>query len=308
MGNRIESHVEASDVSWQGVLRAMQSTWREQQELAPGTGGLDERTIGSRITDEAGAAGRNFLTDTIRSKVNETLKSDTQPGRVIEEGRLRTNLLSSQPLAFNLFGELAADKKLATRALRLVWPDLVRKVEEIEFEWSPGRGEDEFLGNHSAFDVVVGVTTPKGDAHTIGIEVKYHENLRTSATVRDRAMEVAQRAGFGDVDEALLRSPLVQVFLDHLLACSLTQHDGRPDATFVFLSPVINANCQKAVTDYRGHLPAGSVAAASFRSVTIEEVVGALSACTDAPWVTAFHRRYLDYQRVSDIARITRSV
>lgn len=87
----------------------------------------------------------------------------------------------------------------------------------------------------------------------------------------------------------------------------MTQSTG-PAATFVFLYPTINARCRKALVEYRDPTPPGSDATESFRSSTLEEVVGALSACTDALWVTAFHRRYLDYQRVTDIARIKRSI
>lgn len=87
----------------------------------------------------------------MRKCVDEVLDATDQPGRVIEERWLRTNLLSSQPLAFNLFAPLASDLALATRALRLVFQELVRRVDEVSFEWRPGRGDEELLGNHSAF-------------------------------------------------------------------------------------------------------------------------------------------------------------
>ena len=40
--------------------------------------------------------------------------------------RLCGDMLSSQPLCFNLFGELALDLDLATEVLSLVWP---RRIE-----------------------------------------------------------------------------------------------------------------------------------------------------------------------------------
>lgn len=71
-------------------------------------------------------------------------------------------------------------------------------------------------------DVMIRGTTPVGDERVLSIETNYHENLRTSTTVHERTLEVAEQTEFGHVndDSPLQRSPLVQVLLDHLLACS----------------------------------------------------------------------------------------
>ena len=51
--------------------------------------------------------------------------------RLIQEERLWGDLLSSQPMCFNLFGELAADLALATRTARAWWPGRVAQVTEV---------------------------------------------------------------------------------------------------------------------------------------------------------------------------------
>jgi hypothetical protein len=293
----------SSDNSWQRVLRATQSTWREQQGLEPArlkVGG-DERLLGSRLTPDDSAAGRNFLTETTWRRVQADLATNAQATdsekKVLEPDRLKDNLLSSQPLCFNLFAELDDDRALATRAFRLLWPSRVHAVERIEFEWSPGRGDQAFLGNRSAFDVAVFHTTPVGGSGVLGIEVKYHENLKaTGGEIRKVARDVAERTGLPvDLDDARWRrAPLNQFLLDHLLALSITHHPEQPygDADFCLVYPAGNLACTSALDTYKRRL-GGS----AFEAKTLEQIVGTLRMCTDAPWVGAFADRYLGYDR-----------
>lgn len=56
--------------------------------------------------------------------------------------------MSSQPLAFNLFGELKLNLALVT----LVFKDLyserqIDRITAIEFEYSPGRGNPKYTGD-----------------------------------------------------------------------------------------------------------------------------------------------------------------
>ena len=161
----------------------------------------------------------------------------------------------------------------------------------IDFEWSPGRGDDRYLGNRSAFDVVIQHTTHEGGRGFIGVEVKYHENLRGQpATLRDRAVEVADRAGIPDDRSDIERLPLQQIWLDHLLALSILQaDDGYASGLFVFLHPTGNGPCATAADRYRSMLTDQS----TFERLTLETVVAAIRWATDAPWIDAFESRYL---------------
>ena len=49
-----------------------------------------------------------------------------------------TYLLSSMPLRFNLFGDLAGEGEAARRAVRAWWPDVPSGKESVRFEHSPG--------------------------------------------------------------------------------------------------------------------------------------------------------------------------
>lgn len=124
----------------------------------------------SRINDED-RVGKNFLTDNIRAVVYKTLKDRTAESRgLIEANRLYSNLLSSQPLCFNFFGELSADKDFALRVLKSWWPELT-KVVNVIFEFAPTGHFD-----NSAFDVAFEVMAGERKG-LIGLECKYTDTF-----------------------------------------------------------------------------------------------------------------------------------
>ena len=66
----------------------------------------------------------------------------------------------------------------------------------IEFEHSPGRGNPDYTGDKSAFDVFVEYRTTAERTAFLGFEMKYHENLMNAAArLRDRYEEVALQMG-----------------------------------------------------------------------------------------------------------------
>ena len=119
----------------------------------------------------------NYLTETIRSVVRREVEGPKRRGKVYKRPRIYNHLLSSQPLCFNLFGELAEDRALASLVLGDMSKGRVSRVTTIEFEWSPGRGDPRYTGDKSAFDVYVTYETAMGQCGFLAIEAKYHENL-----------------------------------------------------------------------------------------------------------------------------------
>ena len=70
--------------------------------------------------------------------------SATRTGAV-EEFRLMRNMLSSQPMCFNLFGKLALNHDMATDMVRTLWGAHVKRVTDVRFEWAP-QPTGEYLG------------------------------------------------------------------------------------------------------------------------------------------------------------------
>lgn len=246
-----------------------------------------------------------FLSETIRDCVRrETLADDRDRSRVMEPERLFGNLLSSQPLCFNLFGELADDLDLATRALQRRIEG-VSQVVGIELEWSPGRGDKRFTGDKSAFDVFVRYEDDSGRAAFIAIEVKYHENLSDKAAAtrpRHREVAAAMRCFLAQRRADLESAPLQQFWRDHVLAGSVVQSELPYErGLFAVLYPRDNFVCREALEKYESCLSDAS----TFAAWTMEDVVADLRAVTSASWVDAFEKRYLDFGPVDELMRET---
>ncbi len=75
----------------------------------------------------------NFLTANSINAVERTIaeRSESNAG-LMEEERLYNNLLSSQPLCFNFFGELMADTNFGLKVLQQWWPE-VTELKKVVF-------------------------------------------------------------------------------------------------------------------------------------------------------------------------------
>jgi hypothetical protein len=292
-----------SDAPWQRVLRLSQARWRERQGLAIGERS-DGTPLGSSLAlAEAERDLFNYLTPAIRKEVKAAVDGAKGEGQLIQADRAYANLLSSQPLCFNLFGELKADLGAATPLgaatawARHLWPGRVEAVTRLEFEYSPGRGEERYLGNRTAFDAYLEHTVPGGGKEAegfIGFEVKYHEDLGDAPKeARQRLLEVALDAGLFKAGSlaALRQRPLWQIWFDHLLVHAMLQADAPrwKHGLFVVLHPAINEACYRALGRYESHLSSRD----TFQRMTLEEAVAALQATSGAAWVEAFRERYL---------------
>ena len=88
---------------------------------------------GNMLDAAAGAAGLNFLTPEIVAIARARIAQ----GGGVEPFRCLHNMLSSQPMCFNLLGPLVADLDLATRCMRALLPDEVDRVTEVRIEYVP---------------------------------------------------------------------------------------------------------------------------------------------------------------------------
>lgn len=236
----------------------------------------------------------NFLTENVREVVRaEVLDPVRSEGKLYRAPRIFEDLLSSQPLCFNLFAELQRDVVLAGHVFERLLGRPALRVLGVDFEHSPGRGDPRFTGDHSAFDVFV-TCEAAGQRGFIGIEVKYVENLEQPvARHRARYEEVADRMGaFRPTERDRLRqAPLEQFWRDHLLAGSLLLEPSAGFAwgMFAVVWPTENVIVGDAVRAYESCL----VDSATFRSWTLEAMLDAIDASTETSWARAVRERYL---------------
>jgi hypothetical protein len=250
--------------------------------------------------DHATVTGANFLSPAIRRSVERRLGLP-EPYETLDSERLWCDLLSSMPLCFNLFGETADDLDYARDALGRCWSELPGDIEEVRFEWSPGRRNRDFLNNRSAFDAAVLARAVDGSRAVLGIETKYHEHARAETVPvahddprRDRLnryREVTERSGVfvaGALDH-ILGTDLQQLWLDHLLVLAMLQHPsgewtwGR----FVLVAPERNTSFAAAAGRYRKLL----VDESTFEYRTIESLLDCGVLPSDVE--VAFRERYL---------------
>jgi hypothetical protein len=291
-----------SDNQFQRRARLLQALWREEMSLPIGQ--HRGRLLGSRLAMPAAKDElSNYLTGTIREVVRrEVLDSARRKGKLFGEPRIWNDLLSSQPLCFNLFGELAENTELASSVLRRMTCGRIDRVTRIAFEHSPGRGDPKYTGDRSAFDVFIEYATSEGLRGFAGIEVKYHEGLGDEpAPHRARYDEIAAAMGCFDAAafDRLRRKPIQQVWRDHLLAGSLglDRERGYADGFFAFLYPRENENCARAVEMYAACLTTET----SFAPWTLEGLVAAIEAEGGGAWIRTFARRYLWFERVDSL-------
>ena len=122
---------------------------------------------------------------------------------------------------------------MAAEAVSRWFPDLAIAGDPVtvHFEWSPGRRDPRWLGDRTAFDVMLEVGTGPG-RHLIGIETKYHEHAiaekAPSAQRMVRYAEVAEASGVfhHGATGQIIGTDLQQIWLDHLLVLSMMQHES----------------------------------------------------------------------------------
>lgn len=164
-----------TDNRYQAYYRYLQSLWRVSKNIpVKKSNGQSDNDVYGNYTSDPDA---NFMTDGIRSLVNHELAPENKGDRLIEETRLRSNLLSSQPLCFNLFGELKLNLKKALQFFNTLYDNYFKSIDKIEFEYNPARRDPRLTGDRSAFDVFVEYTSVFRKKGFIGIEVKYSETL-----------------------------------------------------------------------------------------------------------------------------------
>jgi hypothetical protein len=279
-----------TDHPFKRQARYRQSLWREGNGFPIGL--HRGKPLGSRLKmPEAENHLWNFLTNGIRRAVRAAV---CDPDKLISAPRIYDDLLSSQPMCFNLFGELALAPDLCGRVLRRMLPETDISETQVVFEYSPGRRDKKFTEDNSAFDVYIEYRTSSGAIAFLGIEVKYVEDMNDKlARYRERYDEIADMMGCFRIEERyrLKAKPISQLWRDHLLAGSMLLDKYSPfcEGRFVVLYPSQNNLVDAAVRAYSSCLNSR----ATFRTWTLEAFVDALDAECDAAWVSNLRERYL---------------
>jgi hypothetical protein len=280
------------------AVRYHNAMWREANNYPIGTHrirpGTPPRLVGSHLDLEfARESGATFLTAKAVAAAR-TRTSFVEPHQIFDHQSFWADLLSSEALAVNLFGDLETDLARADRAVHSWWPAAPGRVTDVRFAHSPGRFDPSYSDSLRSFDAFFVLALPDGSSGALAIDVKYREavqRIRVKPNHLSRFVEIHDRSGAfepGAVD-ALNPSRLSVMWLEHLLLLSMLQHEsGRWTwGRYVVVHPEGNIDIAHAGDEYRRLLADD----ATFTSATIEDL---LSARVLAPKTgAALRRRYL---------------
>jgi len=278
--------------------RLLQSIWRVEK-------GYNFEKYGNfLVLDTAEKTGANFLTKNIFKIVKAEVENKHIDGKVIKEPRIWNNLLSSQPLAFNLFGELKENLELATKCFQCIYPNRdIKNIISIDFEYSPGRNDLKYTGDRSAFDVFIVYINKSEKKCFFSIEVKYSENLDdVPSKHRDSYETISEKSKIFNLSyiPKLKEKPIQQIWRDHLLTLSLfiTNRDYYL-GDFIYLYPIDNKECESAISLYQSTF--NDKVENYFKPLSIEKLVDTIKTINSADWIIEFEDRYLNFEKINTL-------
>lgn len=186
--------------------RAHQARWRAEEldgwpPGPPTHPGARKRyaTIDSCLAEEwkgqsVEEAGPNLMSLAAIEYAKVRCEQLAATGGLAEKDRLFRNLLSSQPLAFSIAGELRRHRDAAARVIgALAGIDIERfqplvdsthTLDGIDAEWAPPK--EHHTGDRSGFDIAGHQILRSGDSHLLSIEVKYVDTFSAKKVDYDR--------------------------------------------------------------------------------------------------------------------------
>ncbi len=257
-------------------------------------GGINEQ-VGDRVELlRLDGKAANFLTSAACDAAGARTER-VEAHQSFDHQRLWADLLSSQALAFNLFGDLAADLTQADRAVHEWFPEAPGRVRELRFAHSPGRFDPAYLNSLRAFTVAFILDLDDGTSGVVAVDVKYHERNKSETPRPEnlhRYTEVAEHSRVfapGSIDALARRGDLCVMWLEHLLQLSMLQHPSRTWTwgRYIVVHPAGNSDIAAACNRYHAML----ADEATFATMTLEQLLdtGTLPEITTA----AVHERYV---------------
>jgi hypothetical protein len=288
-----------SDSRFAARMRLHQSWYRTVVLGVPyGTGpkSIDTTFYGNILKREHGAVGLNFLTPEIAQAARDRV---AQGGGTVEPFRLFHNMLSSQPMCFNLFGPLIQNHDLARRLFSAILPDPVSELTRVTIEWAP-EPSDDYLSDRTAFDAFLEFRDADGRLHALGVETKLVEPFSQKKYDGERYrrwMRVQGSPWRPDADDVVCHPRHNQLWRDHLLSVALRNQPGSPYATsrLMLIRHPGDPDCAEVLAGYRGLLREGDT---SLIDMPLDRLVDAWASVIgkgkESGWITAFRTRYLD--------------
>lgn len=301
----------SSDNPFTAKARLLQSIWRVENGLEIGIG-PEENSVdhngqpsfyGNMIKD-GGSTGRNFF-------YNETFDyaqwrvSKRLPKETIGEYRLFNNLMSSMPMAFNLFHPLmmlhTQNPAAVDKMMQNAFPDLpIYKIKEIGLEYIPTPIE-QYTNDKSAMDSFITFYDKEGGEHIIAIETKYTDSLGTNKA-KDNALKTqfAIESGlFTEEGINQIKTNCTQIYRNFLLAAKFRGVNRLKDSYSIILAPKDHPSTEKEINSLKKYLK--NEYNYKLTDYKLEDFVSALKEncpVENMDWLEWFEDRYLNFGKI----------
>lgn len=310
----------SGDSKFVAECRQLQSIYRVEigEEICPYTDRNGKIHYYGNYIDNGKESGKNFLTEYAfeyaKDRVDNREKYET-----IEEDRLFNNLLSSQPMAFNLFCPLRKmleeSGEIVTKVIKAALPDYpIDKVTEVDLEFIP-KNYEKLTGDKSAMDAIIRFEAENGKKGFIAVETKYSENLGTNATCkidengkktpRSQSVDAIKELQCFDPDteKGIMEGkiPLTQIYRNFLLS-EMYGHDKELKSYSIILAPERHPSTRKEFDSLCDGLR--EKYKHKIKKVDLEDFVNAIIAnCPNEYRVDfeQFYDRYLNFDKLKNI-------
>jgi hypothetical protein len=255
-----------SDNSFTAKARKLQSLWRVQNGLEMGVGPNRNsiKRYGNMLQDGEITGCNFYFPETFayaQWRVGKKLKDET-----IDEYRLFNNLMSSMPMAFNLFHPLMMLKTKEPTTLdemiKAAFPKIkyIYKVLEIGLEFIPTPIEN-YIGDKSAMDAYIRFQDKAGNNYLIAIETKYTDSLGVN-TASEKSFQkqldiINELDMFIPASVELIRKKelaISQIYRNFILAEKYAKLHGLDGVYSVILVPKDHPTTKDEVRSLQSHL------------------------------------------------------
>ncbi len=260
---------------------------------------------------------KNFLTE-YAFKHAEDRVEHKKKYETIEGDRLFNNLLSSQPMAFNLFCPLrqmfGESPETATRVIKAALPGYpIHEVTGVELEFIPENYKD-LTGDKSAMDAIIRFEDEHGKGGFIAVETKYSENLGTNVAYdRDKDGKKIPRAKSieavkelkcfnADEEQSIIKgdTPLTQIYRNFLLSEMYGHKEGLLSYSII-LAPQKHPTTKKELESLTNVLR--NEYKDKIKQVYLEDFVNAIINNSPTEYRVVFERfydRYLNFEKLNN--------
>jgi hypothetical protein len=299
-----------ADSPFAAKARFLQSWYRaevlEQNEYGFGPEANSKTRYGNILIDGQ-KNGLNFLSPDIFEYVKSRIQF-LKNGETIKEYRIFNNMLSSQPMCFNLFYPLKAlferDDKAATNILRNCFPELkIKQLLAVEIEYLP-YPVHEYLDDRTAFDAMIVYKTDLNERNILAIETKYVEALGNNPSSKlSKQIELVKNSPlFSSLGKMEVEKGFGQLGRNFLLAEKFKIENRLDKAFAVTISPVGNGSSKAEIEQFHSMMNDDFKNRLFYHP--LENVVNSIKETSPKSmknWIESFNTRYLAFPKIENI-------